>query len=548
MAITRVMTHASPDASRPWRCPRTSDGHLIFPTVPRRPDRYPLLLALAFAVHATSADAETWRFVPSVSLAEIATDNVNLAPSNEAKGDFVTQLTPSLVFSGIGARARIVGNVSVPILYYARTSSENNNVYPLASVFGSVEAIEKWFYVDGVISITQPFLSPFGAQPTGLTNGTQNRYTQETYKVSPYIIGETPGNVRYEVRNNSYWSNASGVSATTSISGIPVSTNNSYTSEWLAKIESPVAPLGWFARADAVDVKFSNQNAQRMNIATAGPKYAYSPQLRLSLIGGYEDNRFPYADDAGGVYGAGIEWHPTERTNVVASVEHRFFGTGFLVNFDHRTPLSAGTFSASRGITTYAQQLASATGTSSVTGLLNQLFTSRIPDPKERQEAVDEFTQRQNLPATLSSAVNSYSEQVLLTENVSATAGLLGTRNNLFVTGYYLRTEPISGAGNPLPPGLAAQNNNTQTGVNVVWSHNLTQTSVLSFTGFAMRTKANSPYTGETNQGGVRLDLVVPLSGHTTLATGARYQSLGSNITPGYTEAAIYAGLLYSFK
>jgi uncharacterized protein (PEP-CTERM system associated) len=507
-----------------------------------------LVLAVGLSVAASSAHAETWRIAPSVSLSELGTDNVNLTPSNVAQSDLVTQLTPSLLFSGIGTRARIIGDISVPIVFYARTGSENNSVYPTASVFGSMEAIEKWLYIDGVISITQPFLSPFGAQPTSVTNNTQNRYTQETYKVSPYMKGETPGNVYYELRNNSYWSNANGVSSATTIAGTPVSTSNSYTSEWLARIESPVVPLGWAVRADAVNVKFSNQNAQKMGLATVGPKYAYSPQVRLSLIAGYEDNRFPYTSYTGGVYGGGIEWHPTARTNVVANVEHRFFGTSFLVNLDHRTPLSVGSFSASRGITTYAQQLASATGTGSVTGLLNQLFTSRIPDAKERQEAVDEFTQRQNLPATLSTPVNSYSEQVLLSENVSATAGLLGSRNSLFVTAYYLRTEPISGAGNPLPEGLAAQNNNTQTGVDVVWSHNLTSTAVLNFTGFATRTKANAPYTGETNQGGVRLDLAVPLSAHTTFSTGARYQSLGSNVAPGYTEKAIYAGLTYAFK
>jgi uncharacterized protein (PEP-CTERM system associated) len=548
MATTRPMTRVRRDPFRPG-CSQRPSVHPSKPADPVwRTHSVAFILALGLTFTPGSAGAETWRIAPSISLAELATDNVNLAPSNAAQSDFVTQLTPSLVFSGIGARARIIGNVSAPILFFARTSSENNKVYPIASVFGNVEAIDKWFFVDGVISVTQPFFSPFGGQPAGLTNGSQNRYTQETYKVSPYITGATPSDIRYELRNNSYWSNASNTSLPTNIAGIPITTNNSYTSEWLARVDSPVAPLGWAARFDAVDVKFGNQGAQRMDLATLGPKYAYSPQLYLSLIGGYEENQFPYSSYNGGVYGGGIEWRPTERTNVVANVEHRFFGTSYLVNLNHRSPLSVGAFSASRGITTYAQQLASTTGTNSVAGLLNQLFTTRIPDPKQRQDAVDDFLQRQNLPANLSAPVNSYSEQVLLNENVNATAGLLGARNSVFVTAFYLRTEPISGAGNPLPSGLAAQNNNTQTGVNLVWSHNLTRTAVLNLTGFATRTKANAPYTGETNQGGVRLDLSLPLSTHTTFITGARYQSLGSNVTTGYTEAAVFAGLNYAFK
>ncbi len=409
-------------------------------------------MAIGLWAAAAPSGAQSWRIKPSISLSELATDNVNLAPSDVAKGDFVTQLTPSLVFREISPRTRLIGDIAVPILFYARTGSENNNVYPVANIVGNVEAIEDWFFVDGVISISQPYLSPFGAQPAGLTNGTQNRYTQQTYRISPYVTGLLPGEVRYELRNNSYWSNTSQKSITTGESGIPISTNNSYTSDWSAKVESPVAPLGWFARADAVNVKFSNQNAQRMNLAVAGPKYAYTPQLRFSLIAGYEDNQFPLSSYTGGVYGGGVEWRPTERTNVVANVEHRFFGTSYLLSLDHRTPLSAANVVASRGITTYAQQVAAATGTGSVTGLLNQLFTSRIPDPKERKEAVDDFLSDQNLPATLAAPVNSYSEQVLLTENVSASAGLLGSRNSIFLTLFYLRTEPISGAGNALPP------------------------------------------------------------------------------------------------
>ena len=505
-------------------------------------------IALGLGVISPTSSAESWRITPSVSLSGVVTDNVNLAPSDLAKSDFVTQLTPSLVIREIGPRTRLVGDVAVPILFYARTGSENNNVYPVASIFGNVEAIEDWFFVDGAISISQPYLSPFGAQPAGLTNGTQNRYTQQTYRISPYVTGVMPGEVRYELRNNSYWSNTSQKSITTGESGIPLSTNNSYTSDWSAKVESPVAPLGWFARADAVNVKFSNQNAQRMNLAVAGPKYAYTPQLRFSLIAGYEDNQFPLSSYTGGVYGGGVEWHPTERTNVVANVEHRFFGTSYLLSLDHRTPLSAANVVASRGITTYAQQLAAATGTGSVTGLLNQLFTSRIPDPRQRKEAVDDFLSDRNLPATLAAPVNSYSEQVLLTENVSASAGLLGSRNSIFLTLFYLRTEPISGAGNALPSLLEAQNNNTQTGVNVVWSHKLTRTAVLNLTGFATRTKANAPFTGETKQGGVSMEIVLPVSRHTSIAAGGRYQSLSSTVTTGYNEAAVYAGLTYAFR
>ena len=80
------------------------------------------------------------------------------------------------------------------------------------------------------------------------------------------------------------------------------------------------------------------------------------------------------------------------------------------------------------------------------------------------------------------------------------------------MTLYYLKTEPVSRLGDDASGALAAANNNTQTGVNFVWSHNLTRSAVLNFNGFLQRTTANSPFTGYTNQGGARLDFQVPLS------------------------------------
>ena len=82
--------------------------------------------------------------------------------------------------------------------------------------------------------------------------------------------------------------------------------------------------------------------------------------------------------------------------------------------------------------------------------------------PTQRQSVIDTLIQNQGLPANLSGPVNLYSQQILLTENVSATVGMLGARNSLFLNLFYLRQEPISGSGTALPPILARHINNTR--------------------------------------------------------------------------------------
>ena len=499
-----------------------------------------LVLSAALGCGAASSDGANWVFTPSVGLQETLTDNVDLQPAGSAQGDFVTQLTPALAFSGVGAHATLSGFLAAPILLYARTGAENNYIYPIANVVGNVEAVDKFFYVEGAASVSQQFLTPFGAQPVSLTNATDNRYTASTYRISPYIKGITTRNTQYELRNNSFW---------TTLNGAPVTTQNSFTSEWLGRIDSPMAPLGWSANFDLVDVKFENQASQQTNLARVGPRYAYDSQLQFHADIGYEDNHYPFSNYRGYIYGLGLEWRPTERTSVVASWEHRFFGASYLFSFDHRTPLSVWSLSASRNITSYPQQLASLPA-GNVSGILNQLFLSRIPDPTLRQNTINTLIQDQGLPVNLSNPVTLFTQQIILQEIASASAGLLGARNSIYATVFYVHQQPIAGSGAALPPVLAVGtlNDNTQQGASVIWTNNLAPSVSMNLTATAFRTTANAPFTAVTNQGYATLTFTTPLSARTNIFAGARYQLLRANYQEGYNEAALFAGLNYIFK
>src|SRR5207302_3459614 len=97
-----------------------------------------VLLSAASVLAASTAQAETWRLVSSVGILETLTNNVNLAPSGSARGDLVTQLTPALKISEVGARTVLSGSLSMPIVLYVRSGSENNQVYAQATLNGTV--------------------------------------------------------------------------------------------------------------------------------------------------------------------------------------------------------------------------------------------------------------------------------------------------------------------------------------------------------------------------------------------------------------------------
>src|SRR5213075_21442 len=179
------------------------------------------------------------------------------------------------------------------------------------------------------------------------------------------------------------------------------------------------------------------------------------PTLQLQVSGGYERNDFPFSSYSGPTYGVGYNWRPSPVTSSEAFWEHRFFGSSYGFKLDYRTPLSVWTLNASRGITSYPQQLAALPTGGEVATLLNSLFSSRITDPAERQRIVDQVIRDRGLPSTLSGPVTLYTQQITLQESASANVGLLSARNSIFLSVFYVRSEPIAGSGNSLPPLLA---------------------------------------------------------------------------------------------
>src|SRR5258706_10284370 len=169
------------------------------------------MLAGGCALVTATACAQTYRFAPgggakpvagiepTIGVQEVLTDNVNLAPSGSKEGDLVTVLIPGLRLNEKSARASLTGTVNLPILLYARTGGQNNDVLPDANLIGNVEALEKFLYIEGAVSVQQTYFNPFGAQPVGLASATGNRYQAGSYRASPYIKGPDKDEVKYDL-------------------------------------------------------------------------------------------------------------------------------------------------------------------------------------------------------------------------------------------------------------------------------------------------------------------------------------------------------------
>jgi uncharacterized protein (PEP-CTERM system associated) len=491
------------------------------------------MIAVVVSAFSPTSGAQAWRITPSVGWESTLTNNVEL--TSHGRSDWVNQFTPGVSFSSAGARTRLTGVVSLPILLYARTS-ENNQVFPQASINGSYEAIDNFLFIDANANVSQQFQTPFGARSASLANATDNRYTAQSYSVSPYIKGIMRGDVAFELRNTNTWSDANASS---------IGNGRSYTNEIVGRLAHEPTPAGWSLEYDRADVRFSDQESEITEIGRARGSWLIDPTFDASATVGYEDNRFALTTERGVTYGAGLRWRPNERTNLNANWEHRFFGAAYDVSFNHTTRLTVWSVAASRNITSYPQQLATLPLGGDVRSLLNALFASRLTDPLQRQTFVDQFIRDRGLPAVLTGPVPLLARQVTLVESATATAGIIGARNTILFTVYRSRSEPVEAdAFDVLAPGAT---NSTQLGASASWTHQLSPTLTLGTNVDWSRASDNAQTSAMTRLYAVRVFLSTPLSALTSIYGGARFQNSRSDVSDSYREAAVYVGLTHTF-
>jgi uncharacterized protein (PEP-CTERM system associated) len=495
-------------------------------------------LTLAVIGGPNSSHAQTWRLTPSIAYESTLTDNVNLTPNDQRKADWINQFTPSLRFFEQGGHSRFAGNVSLPILLYARTP-ENNYVAPTVDISGNAELIDRFLFIDASANVSQEYQTPFGARPNNLANATNNRYTAQSYTLSPYLRGLLANNLDYEIRDSNIWSVGNGVGTTS---------GDAYDNFFTSHLTRQPTPLGWSLSYDRTALQFQDQPSETLQIARANALYQADQAVELSATVGYEDNDLQFTNERGVTYGVGGTWHPTDRTTVEAKWEHRFFGASYNVLFDHRTPLSVWALRASRDITNYPTQLAALPAGSNVASFLNSLFLSKVPDPTQRQSLIDQIIRARGLPTTLAGPVTLLSQQITLVEQATATFGILGARNSIFLNVYHNRQEPIDRTEFSEINGLLVSvNNNTQNGVGVVWSHQLAGDMTLATSADWSRSVDNVEPHVSTRLGTIRTVLSTSLSPYTTVYASARLQDSRSTAFGSYREIAVVVGASYFF-
>jgi uncharacterized protein (PEP-CTERM system associated) len=473
------------------------------------------------------------------------TDNVRLAPKGQEKTDLVLQATPELSLLHYGGRSFARIDYRPTLYVYTRNPSDSTLRNYLNSLL-SVEAIENFFFVDVRARVEDSFISPFRPGTWDSVANVENRVQTASLAVSPWIRGEFDGGYRYLVRNDNYWTT---VDAT--------SLNGQLDNRVRARLESPIAPrFGWALDYHFRRTEFESTQPYYEQQVRFIPHYRLTPELEVSGRLGYESNDYGVGSYSGSIYGAGLDWRPSPRTAVYGFVEHRFFGTGYQANLLYRTRLTSWRLRGSRDTSTYRDQVFSVPA-GDTRELLDAAFSSRIPDPIEREQAVDEFLQSSGLPATLNGPLTYYTNRVYLWDRVDASAGLFGARNSLTFTAFYRKSRAVSDTtqeGNSVLPQdiFAVASQVEQKGGVVAYSHNLSERSALIFSYRRTLTETIDPVPGlpvfHATEDLYRITLNQRISPSTYGAMGVRYVDFSSDRpNSSYKERAVFVAVSHRF-
>jgi uncharacterized protein (PEP-CTERM system associated) len=466
---------------------------------------------------------------------ETYTDNVSLVPDASREVDWVTQVIPGISITATGARLRFNVNYAPEVTYYAR-GKEDNQVFNRGNAFGVVELAKQALFFEAGANVDQYDVSPRGPITTSNINTTGNRATVANYFASPYVR-RSWADVQAEARFT--YSEVKSDDTPELL--------NSTANRINLRLENGPAykVLTWDLAYRREDIRYDEtQQDTEIEVITANARRLITYTVALTAQVGYDYYKrgdiVPASE--GGSWSVGFDWTPSPRTRLAAAGGQRFYGDYYLFDFKHRTRLTTWSASYTQDVTTTRSEFF-IPATSSTAGYLDTLFSTRFPDPVERQKVVNDFIARTGLPPSLDSPVNFFTTQLFLAKRWQASTGFLGVRNVLIANVFGENREGL--AGDFILPN--APNATKQTGTSLVWNWRMGPRTTWNLRGAYSRVE--TPFTGQIDHltyvgAGLTRQFQPKFSG----TLGYRRQENDSNFSASsYTENAGFASLQMRF-
>jgi uncharacterized protein (PEP-CTERM system associated) len=495
-----------------------------------------VLTAVAVAVGALGAAppaaAQRYSLETGISTTGTLSSNPDLAPDGQEDAGFRLDVSPYFSLASRGGRLSLSGGGALGMSIDMRSGSDDTVSFrPSGNLNASLEAVDNFFFVDARASVYSTLDNPFQATTDPFSPA--NTSTSYQLGLTPYIRGTLFSQFDYEVRSDNSWTDSP-------------NWQGQYSATNTATISRAPQPLG-FAFSFEQQLLQSNVEGQDLldtQTARFSLRYAVTSNLAVGARVGAEKYNFTLtANDWQRFYGAEASWRPNERTTLEGYWEDRIFGNSWQASFSYRRPRAAFNIVSSRLVSNTPQQFATFPGLSSLVSLLDAAFTTRIPDPVERQRAIISFLSQTQLPAELLTPTFIYSENFTLQTVNSASVVLYGTRNSLAFTFFSTTTEGSAGISQEIPLTRKTRERGTE----VSFNRQMTPITGLTATASWRQTDDLLATSLQTTQTQLRVESNRRLGLRTDGTLGVRYQWVESTVTNDATEIAVFATLNHRF-
>ncbi len=497
--------------------------------------------AAAFLLGVQPSLAQTWRIEPSLQASTLVTNNSLVGTTSPPEKDIVIALTPGVRITGRGARVKVDGDLALELVDYVKGTLDNR-AFARGRLGASAELIEHWLHLDTSIASDQSAADPFSLKQGDTV--TSQDLTTIRYRVSPYVERQLNSSVSFLARSDTLWTRRSG-DATAGLTR-----KDSQVQQNVVRIERRPIPLGLSLELSSQRSKYPDdvEAALDLEALRATASYAPTPELVVGVISGRERSRFALSNATDSIYGASLAWRPSERTDLSGKVEHRFFGWGGSAEARHRSPFLALSIRLERAPIAQPSSLLLVPADGNIAALLDAAFTTRYPNPAERDTIVRNLIASRGLPSSLSGPIDIFPDYVQLRQLATVSASFIGRSTTVSVSMFGGKATQLLRADEPYIPSPATDSDNRQYGLTIDFNRRISAVTTLTAQATKSRIGGIGSRAGDSsNETLLTLGANHALSPRTSVAVGVRRRLFGSTVDAASQESAAFLGANHRF-
>lgn len=391
-----------------------------------------------------------------------ASDNAPLNPPGSERRGLIATVRPEFVLAHRGAGLQVDLAAAAYVLGDS-TSAQRSGIRPEASAAIKATVVDRLLYIDASANLRQVEADAFGARVDPQSGA--NLRSSGSYRLSPYVKRElSPHSSLLLHHEANLTTNASG-------DGSRIASNRS-----VVQFERDPVPLGSSVELSRLTNEPDQARGIRFTLETARIRatLGLAGQVVLSAVIGRDHSRISAGDYTDTLRGAGLHWRPTPRTELLAIIEHRFFGRSGELSWRHRMPFMSFALNMTREPVMAWTSVVAPRSAPDMRMFLNEILTTRYPDAELRGSMVDDVVAQRGIDTRLTDAIDIMAGYPQVRSTVDASWMLLGSRNTVTLTFYSQLLRQLRRESHPLLVFMDAKSDSRQSGGSLQLNRRLT--------------------------------------------------------------------------